>query len=120
MDILQSISRVMVDIVPQEQIQSARRICEVTSTYRDSEDLINIGAYQRGSNPDIDLAIEMNDSINAFLKQGIYEPQPYSESVQQVEALAKQCDQKRQQKIQQQQQKQQQQAQQQRQQTQQR
>lgn len=90
-DILQSISRVMVDIVPEEQVMAARRICEVTSTYRDAEDLINIGAYQKGSNPEIDLAMNMVQSINLFLKQGIYAPQPYQESVQQMMGLAEQC-----------------------------
>lgn len=89
-DILQSISRVMVDIVPEAQVKSARRICEVTSTYRDAEDLINIGAYQRGSNPDIDMAIEMTPFITQFLRQGIHEPVDPQESIKQMTGLAKQ------------------------------
>jgi flagellum-specific ATP synthase len=89
-DILQSISRVMVDIVPPEQFNAARRICEVTSTYRDSEDLINIGAYQRGSNPEIDMAIEMNPHVNRFLKQGIHESIVPSESIKQMKELSQQ------------------------------
>ncbi len=90
-DVLQSISRVMVDIVPSEQVESARRICEVISTHRDAEDLINIGAYQRGSNPEIDLSIEMTPTINAFLRQGIHEAVPYEEAVQQMENISLQC-----------------------------
>jgi flagellum-specific ATP synthase len=90
-DILQSISRVMVDIVPEKQVFSARRLCEITATYRDAEDLINIGAYQKGSNPEIDLAITMTPSINQFLKQGIYTPQSLQDSVQQMIKLAEQC-----------------------------
>lgn len=89
-DILQSISRVMVDITPPEQFSAARRLCEVTSTYRDSEDLINIGAYQRGSNPEIDMAIEMTPHINQFLKQGIHESIEPSESIKQMQELAQQ------------------------------
>lgn len=90
-DILQSISRVMVDIVPEEQVLAARRLCEVTSVHRNAEDLINIGAYQRGSNPEIDLAIEMIPTINAFLKQGIREAVPYENSIEQMTAIARQA-----------------------------
>ncbi len=87
-DILQSISRVMVDIVPEEQVNAARRIAEVTSVYRDAEDLINIGAYQQGTNPEIDLAIKMIPTINDFLKQGIRESIPYEESTKQMTDIA--------------------------------
>lgn len=90
-DVLQSISRVMVDIVPDEQTQAARRINQVISTYRDAEDLINIGAYQRGSNPEIDLAIEMIPEINEFLQQGIRESVPYDQSAKKMEEIAAQC-----------------------------
>ena len=90
-DVLQSISRAMVDIVPEDQVFAARRVCEVSSTYRDAEDLINIGAYQRGSNAEIDLAIEMIPTINAFLKQGIRESIPYEQSIKQMQDIARQC-----------------------------
>ena len=90
-DILQSISRVMVDIVPEEQIQAARRITQVCSVYNDSEDLINIGAYQRGTNPEIDLAITMMPSITDFLTQGIYEKVPIDETVKQLKDIAAKC-----------------------------
>ncbi|MBD3267624.1 FliI/YscN family ATPase [bacterium] len=90
-DILQSISRVMVDIVPDEQVQSARRISEVTATYRDAEDLINIGAYQKGSNPEIDLAISMVPTINGFLQQPIQSSVDFKDTVGQVIGIANQC-----------------------------
>lgn len=90
-DVLQSISRVMVDITPPEQTQSARRINRVLATYRDSEDLINIGAYQKGSNPEIDLAIDMKPTIDAFLQQGISESFPYAESSAQMIDIAGMC-----------------------------
>lgn len=91
-DILQSISRAMVDIVPDDHFQAARRVAEIASVYRDAEDLINIGAYQRGSNPQIDLAIQMIPAINAFLKQGIKEAVAYKDSLAQMMEIAKQCD----------------------------
>src|SRR5690554_4964553 len=71
-DILPSISRVMNDIVPPEQIAAANRLKRLLSVYRNSEDLINIGAYQAGSNPEIDEAIRMYDTILEFLQQRIY------------------------------------------------
>ncbi len=90
-DILQSVSRVMVDIVPEEHVVCARRICEVTSIYRDAEDLINIGAYQRGSSSDIDMAMEMIQTINNFLRQGINQQVSYDDSIKQMMDIAKQC-----------------------------
>lgn len=79
-DILPSISRVMNDIVPLEQIAAANRLKRLLSVYRNSEDLINIGAYQAGSNPEIDEAIRMYDTILEFLQQRIYEKVSFSEA----------------------------------------
>ena len=94
-DILQSVSRAMVDIVPPDQFQSARRLVEVSSVYSDAEDLINIGAYQKGSNPQIDLAIQMTPPINDFLKQGISEAFKYPDSIKMMMDIAKLCDARR-------------------------
>ncbi|MBZ0257595.1 FliI/YscN family ATPase, partial [bacterium] len=90
-DVLQSISRVMVDITPHEQVMSARRLNQLLAVYRDSEDLINIGAYQKGSNPEIDLAIDMKPTIDAFLQQGIQEAFEYNEVVKQMMDIAGMC-----------------------------
>ena len=68
-DVLQSISRVMNEIVTREQLDAANELKRLLATYRESEDLINIGAYQRGSNASIDMAIEYIDEINQFLRQ---------------------------------------------------
>ncbi|MFH1742924.1 MAG: FliI/YscN family ATPase [bacterium] len=89
-DIQQSISRLMVDIVPEEHLLAARRLVQVMSVYRDSEDLINIGAYQKGSNKDIDLAIRMIGPIEEFLRQRIRENVTFEESANQVQALCAQ------------------------------
>ncbi len=68
-DVLQSISRVMPSIVSKEQMGMASHIRNLMAVYKDAQDLINIGAYQQGSNPDIDKAIKANPKITSFLKQ---------------------------------------------------
>ena len=86
-DVLGSISRVMVDVVDDKHKQNANRLKEILATYRKAEDLINIGAYVSGSNPKIDYAIRMIDKINAYLKQDIEETVFFEESVAQLDAL---------------------------------
>jgi len=86
-DVLASISRVMVDVVDEKHKQNANRLKEILATYRKAEDLINIGAYVSGSNPKIDYAIRMIDKINTYLKQGIDETVFFEESVAQLDAL---------------------------------
>ncbi|MBP1904189.1 flagellum-specific ATP synthase [Paenibacillus turicensis] len=81
-DILASISRVMKDIVPEEQNDAASNLRRLLSVYKDSEDLINIGAYQHGSNPEIDEAIDANQSILGFTRQKVDE-KVHLEEVQQ-------------------------------------
>lgn len=70
-DILNSASRVMRDIVSPEHMQLNGRIREIMATHKEAEDLINIGAYVEGSNGKIDFAISRIDGINDFLKQGM-------------------------------------------------
>ena len=70
-DIEASISRVMPMVVPEEHIQGARRIRQVYSNYQRNRDLISIGAYSKGTDPRIDLAINAEPAINAFLQQGM-------------------------------------------------
>ncbi|MFD0671738.1 flagellar protein export ATPase FliI [Cohnella sp. GCM10027633] len=68
-DVLSSVSRVMKDIVTKDQQSAAEQLKRLLSIYRDAEDLINIGAYQQGSNPDIDKAIQYIESIRAYTQQ---------------------------------------------------
>ncbi|MFB3925577.1 MAG: flagellar protein export ATPase FliI [Syntrophales bacterium] len=79
-DVLSSISRVMRDIVDEEHIKRANDILNIVATYRKAEDLINIGAYVEGSNPEIDYAIKMINKVNAFLKQDINEKAGFADS----------------------------------------
>ncbi|TAL35444.1 MAG: flagellar protein export ATPase FliI [Spirochaetes bacterium] len=72
-DVLGSISRCMKDVVDDEHKEAAGKFRELLAAYRDAEDLINLGAYARGSNPSIDRAIDKKEEMDAFLKQGVYE-----------------------------------------------
>lgn len=81
-DLLDSISRVMVDVTSKEHQQVAGRFKEVLSIYREAEDLINIGAYVAGSNPKIDSAIANIDAMNGFLLQGVDEGFSFDKSVE--------------------------------------
>jgi flagellum-specific ATP synthase len=86
-DVLKSISRVMKNLVDQDHIDFAKRIVNVLATYKEAEDLINIGAYVDGSDPQIDLAKTMIGNINTFLQQDIYQKITYKESVAQLKSL---------------------------------
>ena len=88
-DIEASISRVMPMVVSEEHQLMARRIRQVYSNYKQNQDLISIGAYAKGSDPRIDLAIRAEPAINAFLQQGMKQVLPYSESLEGMAALAK-------------------------------
>lgn len=70
-DVLESISRVMNDIVPREHLAAAQKVRELLAVYREHEDLISIGAYRQGSNPLLDKAIALRDDINRFLRQPV-------------------------------------------------
>lgn len=81
-DVMQSISRCMSSIATQEHKQLANRLKAVLATYHEAEDLINIGAYKSGSNPDIDYAISKNKAANAFLCQDTHEKFQFDEEIQ--------------------------------------
>ncbi len=68
-EILESVSRVMTDIVPPEVVHCASRARDILATYREAEDLITIGAYKPGKNPKVDFAISRIDALNLFLRQ---------------------------------------------------
>ena len=86
-DVLESVSRVMIDIVDGEQRKRANDLLNIIATYRKAEDLVNIGAYVAGSSPEIDYAIRMIDRVNGFLKQDMNEKVGFEESRRQLFAL---------------------------------
>ena len=87
-DVLSSVSRLMSHLVTPELKNAAYEIRDLMATYKKSEDLINIGAYKRGSNPRIDTAIDRADVINAFLKQRPEEPSQLPFTQQQLIQLS--------------------------------
>lgn len=78
---LKSISRVMSNITTEEHRKAANALRQLISAYEESEDLINIGAYQHGSSPEVDLAIKMRKDILNYLKQGTHEKVTQAESI---------------------------------------
>jgi flagellum-specific ATP synthase len=88
-DILASASRVMNDVVSPEHLKLAGRFKEALATYKQSEDLINIGAYKAGSNSGIDYAVSKHDKIITYLKQAIADPVSMQEAVQGLEGIFK-------------------------------
>ena len=83
-DTLQSVSRVMPDIIDHDHYQRAMRFNEIIATYKEAEDMINIGAYVRGSNPQIDHALSKISQLRSFLKQDIFEKALYDDSVERL------------------------------------
>lgn len=86
-DVLASVSRVMPDVVSDAHFAAASKVRDMLATYREAEDLINIGAYVAGSNPRVDLAIARNETIRSFTRQGIYEVSTFDEAQRAVTAL---------------------------------
>lgn len=79
-DVLQSASRVMRSVVKSEHQMWADQIRSWIAIYRQAEDLINIGAYIKGTNPRIDQAVAVMDRIRDFLRQGMYESSSLEET----------------------------------------
>jgi flagellum-specific ATP synthase len=83
-DVLSSISRVMPDVTSKPHYDSVGQVKEWMATYAEAEDLISIGAYARGSRPDVDKAIERMPAITTFLKQKMDEVAPLPGTIQAV------------------------------------
>jgi len=80
-DVLNSLSRMMNVVATKEQIELAARLRDVLQTYKEAEDLINIGAYSMGANPKIDEAIALNPQIKQFLRQKIDESYAFEDTL---------------------------------------
>lgn len=90
-DLLQSTSRVMRDIVDRAHYDAARKLLELVARYRQSEDLVLLGAYKPGMNAALDRAVQAQEAINDYLRQDIDQAAGLPSSVQQLEALAQQA-----------------------------
>ena len=89
-DVLQSVSRVMSDIASPSHLNAVRLLIQMLAEYRNAEDLINLGAYQPGTNPRLDAAIQMKEPIDAFLRQNREEGAGMIDTCQGLELLAEQ------------------------------
>jgi len=86
-DTLQSVSRVMPDIVDTDHFRRMQVFNEILATYNEAEELINIGAYVRGSNPQIDHSISKIGELRQFLKQNISEKSLYKDSLNRLNQI---------------------------------
>ncbi len=79
-DVLESISRLMPDVADEQHRQATYSLRDLLAAYRDHEDLISIGAYQRGSNKRVDAAIDMQEDIARYLRQPVEQPSSLDEA----------------------------------------
>jgi flagellum-specific ATP synthase len=83
-DSLQSISRIMPDIISQEHRERVRIFNEILATYKEAEDLINIGAYVKGSNPQIDHSLSKIGQLKSFIKQDMFEKTEFKSTIERL------------------------------------
>jgi flagellum-specific ATP synthase len=88
-DILDSVSRVAPEVTPQDKLPLTNRFKDIMATYREAEDLINIGAYKPGASPEIDLALKKISPMRKFLRQGIFETADPEDGWQQLVEVLK-------------------------------
>lgn len=91
-DILQSLSRLAVEVAPSHILRSASIIRELMSAHREAADLIQVGAYQQGSDQRVELALRLNAEINGFLRQNTADVTPLAETYTQLHNLARQAE----------------------------
>ncbi len=91
-DILQSVSRLMDACTTREHCLAARKLRAIYATYQGAEDLINIGAFKRGSNPRIDTAVSLIERVNAFLAQPLGTRSGFTETVEHLCSITQSWD----------------------------
>lgn len=86
-NVQKSVSRVMNMVATPEQKQIAQELRRLMAVYEDNRELINIGAYKRGTNQEIDRAISYYSKIQEFLRQDVYETNTLNETIQLMKSL---------------------------------
>ena len=86
-DIERSISRVMTSVAPQNQVDSARRFRQLLAKYNKARDLIQLGAYAPGADPELDLAVRLHADMTRLLQQDMHSPALLHASVSQLQAV---------------------------------
>jgi len=87
-DVLGSVSRVMPDIITKEHMEAFGNLKNMIAVYREAEDLINIGAYKQGANPEIDRSVQLHTAIQGFLKQNMNDHYTYEETLDMMNEIA--------------------------------
>ena len=87
-DVERSISRVMTAVAPREHVHAARRVRQWLAKYNKARDLIQLGAYAPGHDPELDAAVRQHPAINALLQQDMHECAPLDASRQQLRHIA--------------------------------
>jgi flagellum-specific ATP synthase len=87
-DVLDSVSRVMLDVASPRHRENARSLVEILSRHREAEDLLSIGAYARGGDPRTDRAIDLIDESRLFLRQEVGQVSPLERTLEGLEALS--------------------------------
>jgi len=87
-DIEASISRVMPAVVERAHLRAAQQFRQIYSAYRQQRDLIAVGAYQKGSDPQVDKAIAMWPQLRGFLQQEVDDPMPLAQAIEALQDLA--------------------------------
>jgi flagellum-specific ATP synthase len=90
-DVMASVSRVMKDVTTPQHRAAAQTIRQLLAAHAENEDLLSIGAYRRGTNRMVDVAVETRDAVNALLRQSIETALPFDKIVEQLTTLAAQC-----------------------------
>lgn len=88
-DVLESVSRVMPEVSSPEHLKAAGELKKLLADYREAEDLINIGAYQAGSNPSVDRAIDKIELIDNFLRQDMKEKTEFAETIRRLTEIVR-------------------------------
>jgi FliI/YscN family ATPase len=94
-DVTQSISRLMNDVVDEKHLRTARELVRLLAVYGEVEDLVNIGAYASGANPEVDLAVAMHAEIMKFLRQSVEEPVLFMQAQNEMAELSAKIDRQR-------------------------
>ena len=91
-DVLESKSRVRDHLLDPDERQAANRLLRIEAAYREKEDLLMVGAYQKGSDPAVDAAVQLRESVLGFLQQRPEESTPYGDTRLQLGTLATRID----------------------------
>ncbi len=87
-DVLKSVSRCMPDVTSEMHRASSSKLLRSMAIFKESEDLVNLGAYVRGTNPELDQAISLRPELEKLLQQKVEEPSDFGEILQKIQGLA--------------------------------